>query len=87
MTIGALVSSVGARPVETIQIFLDGFEEVTARNDSIGGFALLGPWVRVQINGQLAGVLERQVVTVFTLLSFFANTSLEIGAQRSLLVD
>jgi len=87
VTIGALVSSVGARPVETIQIFLDGFEEVTARNDSIGGFALLSPWVRVQINGQLAGVLEGQVVTVFTLLSFFANTSLEIGAQGSLFVD
>ena len=87
MTIGALVSSVGTRPVETIQVFLDGFEEVTARNNRVGGFTLLGSRVSVQINGQLAGVFEGQVVTVFTLLSFFANTSLEIGAQRSLLVD
>ena len=87
MAIGTSITSVGANPVESVQVLLHGVQEVTAGNDRVWHLANFHTRVSVQIQGQVTLVFKRQVVTVLALLAFLANTSLKIGAQSALFID
>lgn len=87
MPIGALIAIIGADPVETIEVLLDGVQEVAAGNDRVWHRAHFLTGIGVQIQGQATLVFKRQVVTVFAFLAFLANTSLEVGAQSALFIN
>ena len=58
MSVLTSVTSSGALPVETIEVFLDRLEEVSACDDGIGDAAGLLTGVLVEIDGQSSGVLK-----------------------------
>jgi hypothetical protein len=87
MHVLALICHVGAIPVETIELFLNSIDEVSASDNGVGCFTRLGSRVCVEINVYTTVVLKGQVVTVFALLSLLANSRLEVPAKRSLKID
>lgn len=87
MAVLAIVASVGANPVESILVVLNRIDEGLTGDDSVGHLSDLLTRVTVDIDVGGLFILKRQVVGVFTLLSLFADTSLEIGAQLELVVE
>ena len=83
----AEIGLVGADPVKTVKILFDCIKEVSASDNRVRGFALLGSGVRVEINSHGSRVLKRQIVTVFALLSLLTDTGLEVGTERVFEID
>ena len=50
MPVLAIISAIGARPVETIEVFLDGIEELSAGDDGVWHLADFLTRVCVQVN-------------------------------------
>ena len=57
MSVLTIIAAIGAHPVESIQAFLDSFQEVAARDDRVGHFAEFCAWVTVKINRHIPLVL------------------------------
>ena len=84
----AVVAVVGALPVETVEVFLDGLKEVLAGDDGVcGDFADLAARVRVDVNVGLLGVRHTHIVAVLALLALLAHARLEVRTQSQLLVN
>ena len=82
-----VVTAVAALPVEPVKVLLHGVQELFAGDDSVWRFANLDTGVRVKIDGHASVVLQAEVVTVLALLSFLADTGLEVGAKSVLQID
>lgn len=50
MSILTIIAAIGAHPVEAVEVFFDGFDEVAAGDDRVGHFAEFGARVTVKIN-------------------------------------
>ena len=87
MQVLACVASIRTKPLETIELLLNCFDEWSASDDGVRSFARFGPRIWVEIDFHLTIVFKRQVVTVFAFFSFFANTSLEVAAKRGFFVN
>jgi len=87
MHILARISLVGTFPVETVELFLNSIDEVSASDDGVGCFSRLLSRVLVEININAAVILKGQVVTILALFSLFANSRLEVAAKCGFKVD
>ena len=87
MRILTAVSGEWAHPIETIEVSFNSIQEITTGDKRVWRLANFGSWVSVEIDSQATVVLQRQVVTEFTLLAFLAHARLKVSAKCLLVVD
>lgn len=86
MSVDTLVAAVGALPEPPIEVFLDSIEEMCASDIRAPlRFTVSVPWVGVDVDLRCF-TIEGQIVRVFALLAFLADTRLMVGAQNRLRV-
>ena len=86
MSVDTLVAAVGALPEPPIEVFLDSIEEMCA-SDIRAPLRFPSSVPRVGVDVDLRGLaIEGQIVRVFALLAFLADTRLMVGAQNRLRV-
>jgi hypothetical protein len=85
--VDAGVSVVGADPVETVFVLLDGLNKILAGdNGLLGHLSGLLTGVLVDVNVGLLGIGDGHVVRVLALLALLANTSLEVRTKGKLVI-